>query len=197
MKDKKIGLYGGSFDPIHIGHLSLAVELMEAGSLDEVWFCPSAVSPFKELTPLFDIPDRCRMIELAIQPIKPFKWVDLEIKRPAPSYTIDTLRELTAKHPSHQFYLMMGDDSAKHFSRWKEAEEIIKLAKLLVGRRTLSPNTFEGSSPIEQAIAAGMHSTRLIEISSTEIRERLKKGLCIAHLVPLKVLDDILLNRLK
>jgi cytidyltransferase-like protein len=112
---KKIGLLGGSFDPIHFGHLNLAFELMERGQLEEVWFIPAHVNPLKTHIPPVSFEHRLAMLKLAVEGISPFKIKDLESRRPAPSYTVETLRlllaEFTARVESPHFYLLLGEDS--------------------------------------------------------------------------------------
>lgn len=133
MKKKKIGVYGGTFDPIHLGHIHLAQNLMEAHGLDEVWFCPAYQSPFKAESAATPPEKRYRMTELGVEAIPNFKVIDTEIKHPGPSYTVDTLRTLTKKYPDHQFYLLLGNDTARHFMDWKDPRGIIEMAKLIIG----------------------------------------------------------------
>lgn len=160
-----IGFFGGSFDPIHFGHLNLAHELMKNGELEEVWFCPAFISPFKLKGSLVSPSDRLHMIELAIKGVPQFKVIDEEIKRGGPSYTIDTIKELT-RDTGRSFRLLLGEDQWDDFSKWKESEQLLDLAPPLIGGRVL-------------------------DISSTEIRERLKKGGWIDDLVPKEVSEYI------
>jgi nicotinate-nucleotide adenylyltransferase len=134
---KKIGLLGGSFDPIHFGHLNLAFELMERGQLEEVWFIPAHVNPLKTHIPPVSFEHRLAMLKLAVEGISPFKIKDLESRRPAPSYTVETLRlllaEFTARVESPHFYLLLGEDSIASFVHWHLPHEIVKMAHLLIG----------------------------------------------------------------
>lgn len=199
---KKIGIYGGSFDPIHPGHVNLAVEIMEARDLDEVWFCPSAVNPNKLAGSSANAADRMNMLKIALEGIPRFKIIDTELRRAGPSYTIDTLRELikaqASKRDPDSFMLIIGDDAAKSFYQWHQPEEIVNLVPLLVGRRSISKDSesFKGSPAIVEAIKKGITPTRAIEISSTEIRQRLSKNLYCGHLLQGKVLDYILSHHL-
>lgn len=165
---KTVGFFGGSFDPIHFGHIALAIELMEAHKLDEVLFCPAFCSPFKQdRPPKASAEERLHILKLALE-IPQFKISTLELDRKGPSYTIDTLREL--KQENVHLRLLLSDEAASGFKKWKEPEEIAKIAPLCIGKRK-------------------------IEISSTEIRERLKNNLYCGHLVPAKALDYIVRNR--
>ena len=168
----KRGLFGGSFDPIHFGHINLAIQLFEAAGLDELLVCPAARSPFKE-EPIASPEHRRQMVQLAIEGIPHFRLLGLELDRGGLSYTIDTLKALRQQYPSDELYLFLSDESFKKFHLWKEHEEILKLAKPLVGDRDR-----EGRLPT-------------LEISSTEIRRRLKKRLYCGHLIPAKTLDYI------
>jgi len=195
MKRKKIGLFGGTFDPIHFGHLNLVFELMEKKELDQVWFIPAQINPLKTQNPPASMDHRLAMVQLAIQGILAFQIKDLEKERPPPSYTIDTLRSFIAKeaasHTPHQFYLLMGEDSVPGFMHWHMPEEIVKLVPLLIGSRSgiWQYELDDFSLPIREAIQEGLVTTRLMDISGTEIRQRLSQGLYFRHLLPATVWD--------
>lgn len=197
MERKKIGLLGGTFDPIHYGHLNLAFELMEKRSLDEVWFIPARVSPLKMDNYPQAMENRLAMVQLAIEEIPQFHLKDLEKDRPSPSYTIDTIKifveEESASPNPHQFYLLLGDDAIKKFGRWHLPEEIIQLAPLLVGSRTgVCPEAVEELSPsIQRVIQEGVTKIPLMDISATGVRYRISHGLYCGHLVPAPVLNYI------
>lgn len=181
---KKVGLFGGSFDPIHLGHLNLAVQLSEIHGLDEVLFCPAFCSPFKTNAPPVASPHhRLAMLGLALQGIPHFKITTLEIDRKGPSYTIDTVRALQFKDT--QLHLLLSEESAAHLDRWKEASELIKLAPPLIGARTQSSHTSQNITKI-----------KVFEISSTQVRERLSLSRYCGHLVPERVLDYIRIHHL-
>lgn len=157
---KKIGFFGGSFDPIHFGHLNLAIQMLETHGLDEILFCPVFCSPFKVHQPPVASPEhRLEMLKLVLAAVPQFRVSSIEIERSSPSYTIETLKKL----PKAQYRLILTKESAAAFDQWKEPEEIKKVAPLLVGDRTFP-------------------------ISSTEVRKRLKKRLYCGHLAPEKVL---------
>lgn len=161
------GFLGGTFDPIHFGHLNLAITLKEAHGLDKILICPAWENPFKTGKKMASPEHRLAMCRLAIEGLKGFEVLDYEVKKGGPSYTIDTIQYL-----NRPLRLLLGDDQLAGFSKWKEAETLKKLAPPLVGSR------------------------ETMQISSTNIRERLERGLPCVHLVPYKVLDYIFKNDL-
>ena len=201
MDRPQIGLFGGTFNPIHFGHINLALELKEKKKLDEVWFIPSHLSPFKVHEPLASPYHRLKMIELAIEAIPYFKICSDELNRPPPSYTIDTVKALIHAHPQCAFSLLCSQDTLIRFPEWKEPLELIRLVPLLIGSRnyaelTKHVPTLEMSDEVSSAIRQGVVVTRQFEISSTAIRDRLKKNLYCNHLLPTKVLDYIYAHQL-
>lgn len=190
---KKIGFFGGTFDPIHFGHLNLAIELAEKGKLDEIWFSPAYVSPLKKDEHPLPVLHRLEMLRLATQGIPFARIYDQETHQPAPSYTYETLKVLTEKEKDKQFFLLLGDDSLTLFSRWYKPLEIVRLVPLLVGSRLQKFNLKELhlEPEIEQSIQKGWMPTTHFEISATNIRERLKWRLYCGHLLPKEVLDYI------
>jgi nicotinate-nucleotide adenylyltransferase len=174
---QKIGFFGGSFDPIHFGHLNLAIQILERAGLDEILFCPALYSPFKTgRLPVAASDHRLAMIKLVMAPF--FRVTSIELDRPGPSFTVDTLRALSQKNIEYR--LILSEESAAHFQNWKEPEEIIKFWAPIVGSRS------DGVKGPFQTIR-----TPLFDISSTEVRSRLKKKLYCKHLVPSIVLDYI------
>jgi nicotinate-nucleotide adenylyltransferase len=178
---KKTGVFGGSFDPIHFGHIYLALQLLEIHHLDEVLFCPVFCSPFKLASPPIASPkNRLEMLHLAIDKIPKFKITSLEIDRGGPSFSIDTIRSLQS--PERQLYLLFSEEVAFHLSMWKESETLLELAPPLIGSRLSS-----SSSGLKQKVT----KTKVFDVSSTDIRKRLSQGLYCGHLVPQKSLDYI------
>ena len=189
---KKIGFFGGSFDPIHLGHLNLAIELAERHKLDEVYVCPASQSPFKKnQPPIATKEDRRAMVTAAISPLPQFTLLDLELQKSMPCYTIDTIRALIATDEQHKkkknYFLLLGEDALEQFHLWREPDELVKLAVPLIGSRNKSFTKSKGSSILEK----GLTPIPIMEISSTQIRDRLQKGLYCGHLLPAKVWDYI------
>lgn len=198
-----IGIYGGTFDPIHLGHLSLAIDMMEKRQLEEIWFCPVGISPHKRDQPPTTVHHRLEMLQKALEGIPYFRILDIETKRQGPSYTIDTLYHVLGEEAkqthSRNFCLILGDDAVPSFCRWHQPEEIVKLVPIFIGRRLQKPLDFkeiEGDPAILSLLAQGMTDTKMMEISGTEIRKRLAAGLYCGHLLPGKVLDYIYANKL-
>ncbi|MCH9630339.1 MAG: Nicotinate-nucleotide adenylyltransferase [Chlamydiia bacterium] len=199
MSGKKIGLLGGTFDPIHAGHLHLAFEVMEHFHLDEVLFCPAFTSPFKVHDQAVAAPEhRLAMAKLAVEGIENFSILEHEIAEEKISYTIETLEHLKKQTPEDQYHLILGEDVLKNFFEWKRAKDILELAPLLIGSRlgflkkeeTKIPEQYHGR------IEKGFCKIHNLELSSTYLRERLQKKLYTAHLIPPKVLDYIHQNEL-
>lgn len=192
-----IGFYGGTFDPIHFGHINLAIELMEAHNLTEVWFCPALISPHRQQENPVPISHRIKMLQLALSNVPYFRVLDIESKRQPPSYTIDTIIQLQESQPQ-PLCLLLGEDSIPGFFHWHRVEEIVERVPLLIGKRQsveflLPPN----ANPIvSSAIERGLTPTNMFDISATEVRERLRKGLYCGHLLPEKVIDYISTNAL-
>jgi nicotinate-nucleotide adenylyltransferase len=192
-KKKQVGIYGGSFDPIHFGHLNLAIEVMESQRLDEVWFVPTASSPHKQERGATAADQRLKMVELAAEGVPQFHVLDLEVKRKGLSYTIDTVEELVRRSPEVQLYLILGDDNIRGFHSWHRVCDLIKLVPLIIGSRfsvTLLDEV-EGARELLEAVEQGRCDTAIMEISATDVRNRLNKGFYCGHLIPEIVLDYI------
>lgn len=172
----KIGLFSGSFNPIHIGHLALANYLCEYESLDEVWFMVSPHNPLKSEEQLMDDEFRLELVKLAIDGYCKFRASDFEFHLPRPSYTVNTLDEFKRSYPEYTFHLIIGSDNWALFPRWYESERILAENRIIVYPRpgypvdtaTLPENVMLTSSPI-------------FEISSTFIREALNEGKNICY----------------
>lgn len=186
---RKVGLFGGTFDPIHFGHLNLALQISEKHCLDEVFFCPASQSPFKKEKSYASPQERLEMVRLSIEGIPGFHILDHEVKKEGISYTVETLRFLqsTLNDPT-QLYLLLSQDALPSFHKWKSAKEIVQLAQPLVGTRKGFSHKIT-PSPVSASLHKGLTTTTQMEISSTEIRDRLKRGLYCGHLVPAKVLN--------
>ena len=182
----KVGIFGGTFDPIHLGHLITAQSVREIRKLEKIIFIPAFISPHKSDIITSSAEDRLNMIKLAIDGIPFFDYSDMEIKKGGVSFTVDTLKEL--KHNYDELEFIIGYDNIFEFHTWKDPDEIMKLAKILVLKRKSShPPQFKDKY-YHQAVFV---QTRGIEISATDIRERVKKVLPINFLVPPNVLEYI------
>jgi len=183
-----IGLYFGSFNPIHTGHLIIANHIVEHSELDKVWFVLSPHNPLKSEHSLLNEYDRLHLAELAISDNPKFRVSNVEFHLPKPSYTIDTLTYLKEKFPLEHFFVIMGSDSYQNLPRWKNYEKILEYYQIIVYNRPglevkgLRPGVTVMDAP-------------LLEISSTYIREEIKAGRSIRYLVPDKVADYITDNR--
>jgi nicotinate-nucleotide adenylyltransferase len=191
---KTIGFYGGTFDPIHFGHLNLAVQLLEIHQLDEVLFCPAYCSPLKSASPPHASPQhRLEMVRIALEGIPHFRITSYEVDRNDPSFTIDTLRMIQGEGRGEvKFRLLLSEEAAIHFDQWKDFRDLIRLAPPLIGTRS-SPSV---RSSLAETLRSGFTQTKIFDVSSTDIRARLKKGRYCGHLVPGKVLDYIRVNGL-
>lgn len=191
---KKIGLLGGTFDPIHFGHINLAFELMEKHQLDQVCFLPDKINPHKLNSTPTPFQDRLNMLKIALEGISAFYVDDIEGCLPSPSYTLNTLQVLLKEDKgANQFFLLLGEDSIPGFFKWHKAEEIVQLVPLLIGSRTgtWEWNTASISLEIKEAILKGLTKTSLMDISGTYLRERIARGLYCGHLIPAGVLKYI------
>jgi nicotinate-nucleotide adenylyltransferase len=191
---KRIGFFGGSFDPIHLGHLNLAIEISEKHKLDEVYFCPTGQSPFKtNQSPIASKEHRRAMVTAAISPLSQFTLLDLEIQKTDPCYTIDTIKTLLTMNgkTKKDYFLLLGEDTLVGFHAWRDVDELVKLATPLVGSRDIKSftNLKRLTPTLFSIIEKGVTSIPVMEISSTEIRARLQKGLYCGHLLPAKVWD--------
>jgi nicotinate-nucleotide adenylyltransferase len=196
---KKIGFFGGGFDPIHFGHLHLAIDLMECHHLDEVIFCPASCSPLKKDNPPRESSEhRLNMCRLAIDSIPFFSLSDIEIERGS-SYTIDSIKKLqeNPQYNKAKLFLLLSDDALAHLDKWKEILSLLQIATPLIGRRKGDKDVLHQiPRKLSTLVEPGITQTAIIQISSTAIRDRLKKGLYCGHLLPEKVLDYIHKNQL-
>lgn len=174
--DVRIGIFGGSFNPVHVGHLVVAERVAEALHLDRVLFIPTARTPLKEGGDLASPRHRWAMLRLALRGHPRFRAWDLEIRRGGVSYTVDTLRELRRRLKADLF-LIVGADAMDLFPRWKAPGEVRRLATLVVATRP-------GHRPRRRMPKMIMVRVPLLEISGTEIRDRLRRGRSVRHLVP-------------
>lgn len=186
---KKIGFYGGTFDPIHLGHINVGVRILEAGLVDQILYSPASISPTKGVSPpVAPSNHRLNMIQLALEDVPGCDPYDEEIKREGPSYTIDTLKEIKG-----ELRLIVAEDAAYGFEEWKEIDRLLEMAPPIVAVRHGFDREKLNRLPekIKLKVEEGMIKIPAMDISSTEIRERLKKRLYCGHLLSGKVLDYI------
>ncbi len=177
----KIGLFFGTFNPIHIGHLTIANHIAEYSDLDQVWFVVTPHSPFKKKSSLLEDHQRLEMVYLATKDYPKLKQSDVEFKLPQPNYTINTLVYLEEQFPKHEFALIMGEDNLNSFHKWKNFEVILKHYSIYVYPRISRDTTkhkFENHKKIISVDAP------IMELSSTFIRQSIKEGKNIRPMLP-------------
>lgn len=189
----RIGIYSGSFNPVHIGHIALVDYIIDQKILDEVWLIRSPQNPLKASNTLLSDDHRAKMLKLAIKGHKSLKINCIEDNLPKPNYTINTLRALKDLHPDKEFYLIIGADNWEIFDKWKDWDIILKDFHLIVYPRpgydcpTINPEVYPTVTYIDAP---------LFDISSTEIRDRLSKKESINDLVSLEVEKYIIKHNL-
>lgn len=187
----RIGLFGGSFNPIHYGHIRLARQLLALAALDEVWFVVSPQNPLKQQTDLLDDDLRLQMVEMALLREKGLRASDIEFRLPRPSYTWNTLQTLRQEHPDDEFTLLIGGDNWERFPLWYRSDDIVRDYNIVVYPRTGSDIDERQLPPTVRIVR-----TRRINISSTMIRQRIALGQKLSRLVPKAVADFIEKKRL-
>ncbi|MBR3468960.1 MAG: nicotinate-nucleotide adenylyltransferase [Lachnospiraceae bacterium] len=191
----KIGILGGSFHPIHNGHLQLGQYCLDKRIVREVWFIPTGVSYLKAGMKMLTGEERLHLVELAIQGNPRMKALDVEIKRPGNTYTVETLEELKKSYPEHEFCFIIGADCLFSMESWYRADDIFKMAELLVARRDgKSYSEMQRKArDLEERFGARIRILRFeeMDISSTQIRERLKAGKDTSDLLPEAVCKEI------
>jgi nicotinate-nucleotide adenylyltransferase len=181
----KIGLFFGSFNPIHHGHLMVASFIANHTDLQQVWLVVSPQNPHKTQSSLLNEYDRLHLAQLAIEDDDQIKVSDIEFKLPKPSYTIDTLTYLEEKYPQHQFYVIMGSDSFQNLPKWKNFEALVKNYQFVVYRRPGFEITEKYGADVTYLEAP------MLELSATLIRNNCKDGITIRYLVPENVRLEI------
>ena len=184
----KVGLYFGSFNPIHHGHLIIATHMINNTDLKQVWFVVSPQNPLKPSAGLLNEYQRLYLLQLAIEGEPTFKASDIEFRLPRPSYTIDTLTYLHEKYPENEFTVIMGSDSYQNIERWKNYQQLLSSYSILIYERP-------GYSVNSTLPNVSIVKAPLLEISATHIRETIRKGRSIRYLVPDKVREEIDRNR--
>ena len=179
---RRIGVFGGTFDPPHVGHLALAEWAREALDLDRVLFVPAARPPHKRGKRMSPAGDRLAMTRLAVRGNRAFAVSAIEVRRTGPSYTVDTLRALARAHPGAAFWLLMGEDSLREFHTWHAPEAILELARLAVAARP-GVRASRGPARFPRGRVVWLRNPEL-PISSSEIRRRARAGRSVRYWVP-------------
>lgn len=192
MKIKQVGIFSGSFNPIHIGHLILANYMLEFTYLDEVWFVVSPHNPLKETKNLLSNDIRLEMVRLAVMDFDDMIVSDVEFDMPEPSYTIDTLTKLKTENPRLEFTLLIGGDNWTKFYRWKDHERLAKEFKILIYPRREEDVRIDS----EHTENVQLVEAPIVEISSTFIRESIRAGKDVRAFLPNRVYDYIVSNKL-
>ncbi|MGO4905516.1 nicotinate (nicotinamide) nucleotide adenylyltransferase [Flavobacterium sp. W20_MBD1_R3] len=194
----KIGLYFGTFNPIHIGHLIIANHMAEYANLDQIWMVVTPHNPFKKKSTLLDDSHRLQMVHLATEDFMKINPSDIEFKLSQPNYTVNTLVHLEEKYPNYEFSLIMGEDNLRSLHKWKNYEAILAHHEIYVyPRMEAKHQTSEAiSTETENTLFKGhpkihMIDAPVVEISSTFIRDNIKKGKNVQPLLPAKVWEYI------
>lgn len=182
----KVGIYGGSFNPIHNGHIALAEAFLRQAELDEVWFMVSPQNPLKANARLLDDKIRFKMVQKVLRHKRNLIACDYEFHLPKPSYTWDTLQRLSNDFPQHQFTLLIGSDNWTAFDRWYHHEDILQNYKIVI-----YPRLGDEIDKNELPNSVSLLNAEFINISSTEIRERIVNGKSIDHLVPAEIAVEV------
>jgi nicotinate-nucleotide adenylyltransferase len=185
----KIGVLGGTFNPVHIGHLILAEEAREKLGLDRVILIPTALPPHKDDAGIAPAQERLKMLKMAIRGNRHLAVSDMEIRRRGRSYTIDTLRELKRRFMRDEIYFIIGSDLLKYLNEWKDLEQVLKMVKFVAATRP--------GYPLEQ-IPENIETMaiRAVDVSGFEVRERVRSNKTFRYLVPEAVFDYINKSRL-
>lgn len=191
----KIGIFGGTFDPIHIGHLIIAEFFTEQLNLDNCIFVPAYQNPLKEGLVPTDSKHRLNMLNLAISNNDKFISDDFEINRNKPSYTINTIEHLYEKHPGCELYLLIGNDNIYEFKKWQRWKEILQLTHLCCAGRTSQIESDMDSSVYLGSEIIKINSP-ILDVSGEDIREKLKSGKSVKYLITDEVLEYIVSNQL-
>jgi len=189
----RIGIFGGTFNPVHFGHLAAAAQVHEALGLEWIYFVPCMLPPHKSGENLAPPEARLRMLALAIEGDERFKICDVEIRRGGVSYSIDTIAELKQEHPEDELHFIIGADMFLEFESWRQPERIVELAKLVVVTR---PGIDMAKAPKQFLEKAEVIEIHALNISSSMIRELVKEGKTISYLVPKPVEEYIIQNGL-
>jgi len=195
IRRQSVAILGGAFDPVHLGHLSLAEDAYRTLALDEIWFVPTAQSPLKENPAVLDASDRLMLLDAALKTYPYIKIDRSEVEQGGISYTIDSVHRFKAKYPNIDFHWIIGGDQVAQLGKWKGIEELSLLVKFIVVSRPGYEIDMNKISAISGLQFSEVRS-RLLDIASTEIRERIAANNSVKDLLPAKVNDLIVQNNL-
>lgn len=195
----RIGIFGGTFDPVHMGHLILAEQCRDQAGLDEVWFLPSYHPPHKAAAAVTRFEHRCDMLELAVAGHPAFRIERIEKELPPPSYTAETLAELRRRHPGADFALLMGSDGLPDLPGWYEPRRVVELASLVVVPRPgvmlwTADRLAKALDLPTEAVRLRYVACPMIEIASRELRRAVADGMSVRYLVP-RAVEEYLRDR--
>jgi nicotinate-nucleotide adenylyltransferase len=184
----RIGVFGGTFDPVHLAHLVLAEQCREQARLDEVWFVPAGAPPHKSHGDITPAKQRREMLELAVAGHECFRIQPLELDRDGPSFTVDTLDQFHRESPQHEFFLLLGADSVRDLPTWREPHRILQLATVVAVNRGDRPG-FQPAALTNDFTPQELDGFLTVQIpgldlSSSDIRQRVRAGRSIRYLVP-------------
>lgn len=191
---RRVGIFGGTFNPVHNGHVSIANDFLESGAIDALWIFLNPAPPHKENEPFAPYGLRLRMLQKAFDSVEYAYVSDLETDLPTPSYTIQTLSYLHETYPDYAFFLCIGKDSYLSFKSWHRWRDILEHCRLLVADRPIKEGKGEGEDEeIDPELSAHTHfiEHQPVDISSTKVRDRVGKGESIDGLVPAPVAEII------
>jgi len=181
----KIGLYFGSFNPVHVAHLIVANHILNETDIEKIWFVISPQNPFKAESNLLNEYHRLHLVRLATEDDIRIKATDIEFNLPTPSYTTNTLAYLAEKHPEHEFCILMGSDSFQNLHKWKNHEVIVRNYALYIYIRP--------GYDVVNHVNANLHilEAPLLQLSAIQIRKYIKEGKSVRYMIPDKVLEEI------
>lgn len=193
---KKIGILGGTFDPVHIGHLVAADQALFFAGLDEIWFMPAPNPPHKMDSKITDINHRLEMVKKVVEIDPKYKLCTIELERLGPSYTVNTMKELIKKYPDYQFFFIIGGDMIKYLPKWYGIEELLTIVNFIGLDRP--GYEYQATSSRDKNILAQVKLIPMpqLDISSSQIREWVKAGRTIRYIVPINIARYIKENRL-
>jgi nicotinate-nucleotide adenylyltransferase len=198
----RIGILGGTFNPVHLGHLIIAQNALEKYELSKVLFVPSATPPHKKASALASATHRVAMLNSVIESDPRFEVSDIEVVRKGPSYSVDTVAQLREMHPGAELYFIIGSDSLTELHMWKEIRKLLTMCTFVTFARpgssisAITPERLKLEAPWPERLLAKVSSLHMVDISSSEIRYRVAEGMSIRYLVPQAVEIHIAENHL-